>query len=102
MTLIIPEPGNDKWHLQVKRPAVIEVSQYSEMDDSDDPDTDVVLCLDSFTNSRLPPAGVVFTSPKCQPLHHCHALISPSFIWTAITLQLSVIIMSATLMESIF
>lgn len=39
MTLIIPEPGNDKWHLPVKRPAVTEVNQYIEMDDAAYPDT---------------------------------------------------------------
>ena len=48
MTLIIPEPGNDKWHLPVKRPAVTEVNQYSEMDDTADSDTNAFLCLDPY------------------------------------------------------
>lgn len=70
MALIIPETGNDKWHLPVKKPAVTEVNQYSEMDDAADPDVKVFPLFGSSRTCRLPPASFFFTSLKCHPLHH--------------------------------
>lgn len=80
MTLIIPEPGNDKWHLPAKRPAVTEVNQYSEMDDAADPGTKGFPLFGSLRTCRLPPAAFFFTSPTCHPLHHCHSLITASLL----------------------
>lgn len=76
----IPQPGNDIRHLPVKRPAVTEVSQYSEMDDAADPDTEGFPLFGSLQTCRLTPAAFFFTSPKCHPLHHCQPLITASLL----------------------
>lgn len=76
VALVIPQPGNDKWHLPVKRAAVTRVNQYIEMDDTAGPDAKGFLLFRFLQACRLPPAVFFLTSPKCHPLHHCHPLIT--------------------------